>query len=146
MVYAVLDTAGDPLEGSSLEIARIVAGDLDRTTLRDLVMISLFTWRRAEDGDDVPDGASRRGWWGDDTLGSRLWLLGRRKITAETLSDARAYAEEGLAWLVEEGIAESVDVSVVRAGVEAVITVTIHRPGLDPDVVRFDRLWSALYA
>ena len=49
------------------------------------VVISLFTWRRAEPDDnaDVP-----MGWWGDtwpavqnDRYGSRLWLLQRSKLT-----------------------------------------------------------------
>ena len=29
------------------------------------VMISLFTWRRANPDDALPDGKSRMGWWGD---------------------------------------------------------------------------------
>ena len=63
------------------------------------VLISLFTWRRANADDDLP-GNDRMGWWGDshppvdnDRIGSRLWLLSRAKIVPETLARAKAYAE-----------------------------------------------------
>ncbi|WP_200894101.1 phage GP46 family protein [Xanthomonas sp. MUS 060] len=47
------------------------------------VLISLFTWRRANADDTLPDPRGfRMGWWGDtypvvanDRIGSRLWLL-----------------------------------------------------------------------
>lgn len=88
--------------------------------LRTAVIISLFTDRRAEADDELPDGGTdRRGSWDDPTLGSRLWLLGREKQTQRTLERAREYAEEALAWLVEDGIARAVTVSAewVRTGV-----------------------------
>ena len=57
------------------------------------VVISLFTWRRAEPDDnaDVP-----MGWWGDtwpavqnDRYGSRLWLLQRSKLTNQLVQTVR---------------------------------------------------------
>ncbi|EPN56356.1 Phage GP46, partial [Pseudomonas syringae pv. actinidiae ICMP 19079] len=60
----------------------IIEGSLQASLLRSVV-ISLFTWRRAE-ADDPIDDAERFGWWGDtyptqanDRIGSRLWLLRR---------------------------------------------------------------------
>lgn len=59
------------------------------------VVISLFTWRRAEPDDnaDVP-----MGWWGDtwpavqnDRYGSRLWLLQRSKLTNQLVQTVRGY-------------------------------------------------------
>ena len=80
--------------------------------LRTAVLISLFTDRRAEADDVIPDGTTnRRGWWADPALGSRLWLLGREKQTAEVLNRARDYAEEALQWLIDEGIAQEVAVT-----------------------------------
>ena len=104
--------------------------------LRTAVMISLFTDRRAEDDDRLPtDDNDRRGYWGDaypdvdgDKLGSRLWLLAREKQTTEVLMRAREYAHEALQWLIDDGIAKSVNVvnEWLRRGVMA-MTVTISR-------------------
>lgn len=84
------------------------------------VVISLFTWRRANPDDDLP-GDLRMGWWGDsfpsvpnDRIGSRLWLLSRAKLTGETVIRAKEYAEEALAWLVDDGVAARVDVEAAR--------------------------------
>jgi phage gp46-like protein len=80
------------------------------------VLVSLFTDRRANGDDVVPDNSGdRRGYWGDtypevagDLIGSRLWLLSREKQLPDVLQRAQTYAEEALAWLVEDGIARSV--------------------------------------
>lgn len=105
--------------------------------LETAVLLSLLCDARARDDDVLPDGGTdRRGWWADsaapevegDRTGSRLWLLSREKILPETLRRARDYAEEALAWLVEDGAAESVRVeaSMPRRGLlalKAVITL-----------------------
>ena len=90
--------------------------------LRRSVTISLFTWRRAGPDDPVDD-SDRQGWWGDcvpsvagDQTGSRLWLLARRTLVAQTLQDAQAYAEEALAWLLDDQIVTAVTVTVERQG------------------------------
>ncbi|MEW6647182.1 MAG: phage GP46 family protein [Pseudomonadota bacterium] len=88
--------------------------------LRTAVIVSLFTDARAETDDELPAGdGDRRGSWDDPQRGSRLWLLAREKQTARTLERAREYAEEALAWLVEDGIARAVTVTAewVRTGV-----------------------------
>lgn len=80
--------------------------------LRSAVIVSLFTDRRAEIDDEIPDGSGdRRGWWADPTLGSRLWLLARAKQTPDTLARARAYAIEALQWLIDDGVGTAVDVT-----------------------------------
>lgn len=74
--------------------------------LHNMVYLSLFTDRRAEPG-DVPPGEDRRGSVIDDLLdpndrfGSRLWLLGRKKLP-EVLRFAEFYAEEALNWMIPE--------------------------------------------
>tara|TARA_R110001606_G_C15386127_1_gene650985 strand:+ start:434 stop:874 length:441 start_codon:yes stop_codon:yes gene_type:complete len=71
------------------------------------VLISIFTDRRAEEGDEVLDG-DYKGWWGDtyqDTkIGSRLWTLKRRKATPQTLRLANDIIKQCLQWLVDDGI------------------------------------------
>lgn len=92
------------------------------TSLTRAVLISLFTWRRANSGDLVDDG-ERYGWWGDsfpavadDRIGSRLWLLRRAKLTADTIAQAELYAREALAWLQQDGHVLDVEILTQRAG------------------------------
>jgi phage gp46-like protein len=93
--------------------------------LQTAVMMSLFTDRRAGE-DDEPTESCRGGWWGDtfsriehDRIGSRLWLLRRSKETQDTVNLGRLYAEEALQWLLDDNIAEAVNVDafIVRRGV-----------------------------
>ena len=84
------------------------------------VVISLFTWQRASQSDEV-DNDQRMGWWGDtfaeekgDKIGSKLWLLLRQKITEETLNRAQEYAYESLKWLIDDGICSDITVNVER--------------------------------
>lgn len=104
--------------------------------LNTAVLISLFTDRRAEEGDDLPDPqGDRRGWWGDglngghDLIGSRLWLLTRRKVTPETRRLYEEYTREALAWLVDDGVAASLDVSAAWVAADRLeVSVAITRP------------------
>jgi phage gp46-like protein len=117
------------------------------------VVISLFTDAPARDDDPLPPGQTdRRGWWGDawpvtagDSLGSRLWLLRASKQLPQVLNQARRYAEEALAWLLEDGVARRVEVAawIVRFEVMG-LSVKIHRP--DGAVVPFhcELLWQAM--
>ncbi|MBU1229562.1 MAG: phage GP46 family protein [Proteobacteria bacterium] len=106
--------------GMDLQLA---GGDLMADdSLLTAVVISLFTNRLAEPGDELPAGETdRQGWWADATLpglkagkdriGSRLWLLKREKQLPSVLARAREYAEEALAWLVTEGHVLAVSVA-----------------------------------
>jgi len=114
------------------------------------IIVSLFTDRRAEPDDDLPaESADRRGWWGDvapavegDLIGSRLWELRRSKRTRAVLVQAREFAEEALAWLVEDKIAASVTVVTEVFGAAGIaIGVVITRPG-GPGRQRFDFVWE----
>jgi phage gp46-like protein len=141
----------DPATGS-MDLA--IDEDADDVTtdegLRTAVLLSLFTDRRAEDGDPLPDGGDdRRGWWADalnadgDRMGMRLWLRDRGKALPDVASDVQRDAPEALRWLVEDGVAQSVDVSAdVRGGI-LLITVNITRPGRDVVTFRFDYVWNA---
>jgi len=95
-------------------------------TLRTAAIISLFSDRRAEPDDPLPDsGDDRRGWWGDiypeaegDRIGSRLWLLAREKQMPQVLRRAETYARQALQWLIEDNVASAVTVtaSFVQSG------------------------------
>ena len=119
--------------------------------LESAVIISLVTDRLATADDIIPDGGTdRRGWWGDsyadiqnDLLGSRLWLLGRSKQLASVLQLARQYALEALNWLVDDGVAGSVDVvaSNPQSSVLA-LHVSIYRPGKPVVQYLFKSFWG----
>lgn len=133
----------------SLENLSLVQDD----TLKTAVVLSLFIDRRAEADDELPDNTgNRRGWWADtyadvldDRIGSRLWLLSREKQLPSVLARAKEYAEEALAWLVEDGVAESVTVETwwVRMGVMGLL-VKIFRPDAPAIDYKFDYLWEGI--
>ncbi|MCY1362101.1 Phage protein GP46 [compost metagenome] len=121
--------------------------------LETAVIISLFSNRRAR-ADDVLPGPERdrQGWWADaypaierDQIGSRLWLLSREKELAETLRRAKEYADEALAWLIEDGIASRVDVvaSAPRSGVLD-LRVAIYRRDGRLENLQYDIIWGAV--
>lgn len=122
-----------------------------RQALPRAVIISLFTWGRARPDDDLP-GAERMGWWGDsyalvegDRIGSRLWLLARAKITAQTPAVAKRYAEEALAWLVTDGVASVVNVQAERQGLSQIAIGCQIVRGAGPNLdIRFNNVWSFL--
>lgn len=129
----------------------IESDDTDRAWRR-ATEISLLTWRRASP-DDPLDDAQRFGWWGDsfptqanDRIGSLLWLLRRRTLTADTERDAQAFAREALAWMLEDGRVTAVGVTTTR-GVDrlAMRVVLTLRDGRTIDVP-FENLWVVINA
>ena len=128
------------------------AGLQEDAGLETAVMISLFTDRRSENDDALPGAKDdRRGWWADqfldvagDKIGSRLWLLAREKQMPSVLVRTQEYAQEALAWLIEDGIARAVNVTAetVRQGVLG-LTVEIARSPAPPAKFRFETFWSA---
>jgi phage gp46-like protein len=121
--------------------------------LETAVILSLFTDRRAEPDDVIPDGSQdRRGWWGDDfnadsadRIGSRLWLLHREKQLSVVLQRAQSYAEEALRWLIDDGVAESVTVvaSIPRKEILG-FDIAIQRPHHPVAQYRFEVFWGLL--
>lgn len=97
------------------------------------ILISLLSDARATDDDVVarPELATgRRGWALEvpgDAFGSRLWILGRAKLTDVTLRDAEQIAREALAWMVRERIAERVTARAERVDDQLHLRITIVR-------------------
>lgn len=113
------------------------------------VIISLFSWARAKDDDQV-DGKRRNGFWGDSydevgqETGSRLWLLGRSKIVPETVAQCREYAQAALKWMVDDGVADSVTVYAERNGIDRIdMLIEIERQR-DSVRLRFSNFWEQL--
>ncbi|HEX7821034.1 MAG TPA: phage GP46 family protein [Sphingobium sp.] len=128
----------------------LTGGDLATDDgLRTAFLISLFTDARARADDVLPQaGGDPRGWWGDafgedqdGPIGSRLWLLDREKRTGTTLTRARDYATEAVAWLIAASICTSIDIEVEAQGEALAIALYPTRPG-GPARQRFDFLWT----
>lgn len=119
-------------------------GDLKRDEgLVTAVALSLLSDALASPAEAHAIGVSdRRGWWGErlgDPYGSKLWLLTREKTTAETRARASEYGASALQWLIDDGIAESVNVDASfpsRGVMRLVVRVARSRNG------RWSDLWN----
>lgn len=120
------------------------------TDLETAVLISLFTDRRADPDDVIPDRTGDpRGWWGDlfrtRALGSKLWLLERAKQTEETRLRAQDYVDEALAWLVDDGVADSVEAVASWQGPGFLgVRVTILEPDGRTSDFNYQWAWKAV--
>jgi len=116
--------------------------------LASAVLISLFTDRRANDDDVLPDASpDRRGWWGDldqdVPIGSRLWLLSRSRLTLDVANTAKGYAAEALKWLLDDQVVARVGVEafiVPRNRLDLLVTLTRHDGSVVP--LKYSWVWS----
>lgn len=108
------------------------------TTPASAMVFSLFADRRARPDDPLPSVvtdwsrpstlSAKRGWVGDflsasgGLVGSRLWLLKRRKATEGTRQAAIGYGTEGLQWMEK---ARGYAVSVSAAWADNIVTPTL---------------------
>jgi phage gp46-like protein len=138
-------------------------GTLDTNeALATAVIVALGTNRLAERLDILPDPDStdRQGWWGDFeadliwngwTIGSRLWLLRRAKITGPgaqegaTVVRVEQYIREAIQPFLELKIASQMDVAAARVGRERIdALVRLYRgPELAVEL-RYQVLWDEL--
>lgn len=110
-------------------------GDLASVSgLSSAVLASLLTDARAT-AEQVATPQLRGGWIGsaldpdDFELGSLLWVLEPAKLTQNTVATAASLAREALEWLIDEGIAQEVEVTgEIRGAREAGLNVLIRAP------------------
>ena len=130
----------------------LITGNFEEALLR-VVIISLFTWRRAGP-DDPLDDEERYGWWGDsypsvanDRIGSRLWLLRRVKLTAQTRSDAEYYAREALQWLLDDEQVSDIAITSERVAINR-LNLGVVLTTTSGQIVRLDpsEQWQVMYA
>jgi phage gp46-like protein len=126
---------------------RIVEDDGMETS----ILISLFTDRIADAGDDIVS-TDKRGWWGDsypdtsgDKTGSKLWQLMQGKLTQDARKKAIKHTEDALAWMVEDKVASKVTASAewLQDGSHKIglkLTVEIQKP--DEVAPRWKRTWE----
>jgi phage gp46-like protein len=134
-----------------------IEGDLQRDEgLETAVFISIFTDRRAKDGDLIEDPTDKRGWWGDQTssynddrIGSRMWLLERSKATQGNINKAKIYLYECLKWLIDDGVAQKIDITVEKqpllgqGGYMLAFLIQIMKSDGTTTTYAFDDVWFA---
>lgn len=153
-LYLAPDLAFDGVSGDFVLAAADAAnagGFRADNALLTAVAICLFTDRRVE-AYELRDGDENRGWPGDGfdigpgdyVLGSRLWLLRRRALTAETILLADDYVREALQPLLDQGAFARFDVAVAAPGA-SVLTIDVSGYGRADGAVfnaKFDILWD----
>lgn len=117
------------------------------------VLISLFTDALAPADAKLPnDDGDRRGTWMDepldgspitDRMGSLFWLLSRVKATQQVRLDAIAYGKAALQWLIDDGIAASVDVTADWNAMDFLAIQIVITRGAAKASRKYDFLWSA---
>ena len=118
--------------------------------LETAIILSLYTDRRVDTQELPPEEKSRRGWFGDllaqtpgDFIGSRLWLLDRAKVSDDTRNLAEDYAQEALQWLIDDGVADSIDVSASFDKNNALaIQCIITKPNGDALPFQYESPWA----
>lgn len=152
---ALLDA--DLSHDHALETAVLISLFGDRRALPDDHLPDGLAYWRSADGDARPGLTGRRGWWADATLpplgngqgdhiGSRWWLLSREKWTARVAEKFRVYGEESLEWLIADGVADRVAVTVERDPFQGVsVGIVIQRSGGGLWSGRYDWSWVQLF-
>lgn len=104
--------------------------------LETAALITLFSDKRVT-LEELPEGESdARGWWADlvadpedDEIGSKLWLLDRRKTLNVTASEMESILADAFNWLIEDGLtSELVIDSEIVDSEEIKGTINISRP------------------
>jgi phage gp46-like protein len=149
----VADANGNPVigpDGFAVAVkaagAQPGAGLLADLDLQTAVLISIFTDAVADPDDQILDGSGDpRGWWGDSSIGSKLWLRLRAKQTPQTLLLVKADITAALAWLIEDGVAAAVDIVTewTRPGFLG-CQVTVRRQDGSSVATAFDWAWKDL--
>lgn len=117
-------------------------------TLYTAVLLSLLCHRRVRPDETDDNITNYRGWWADtptNKIGSKLWLLRRRKITTGIELLIKGYVEEALTWMIEDGMCASFNVVVEREGLERInVGVTINRYDGQIQHITLENLWKMI--
>lgn len=109
------------------------------------ILMSIFCERRATPS-EVPESERRRGWIGNEStpgfeIGSKLWLYYQARVTRSILSGLESVIRAGLQWMVDDGIAESIEVNAELSGGKVVVDIPTKRPSSKVERRYYD-LWE----
>ena len=96
--------------------------------LESAILISLFTDSYVESDEAKNYGKKEGGgWFGESNIGSKIWLIADRKINNETFSQAVAFAEQSLQWLIDDGIADLIEVETAVSQINRInLTISLY--------------------
>ncbi|NUF50055.1 phage GP46 family protein, partial [Gilliamella sp. ESL0250] len=67
----------------------------------------------------------------------------RSKLTNQTANFAKIYIKEAVQWMLDDGLASRIDVSVKRTDLTVLVaTINIYKTDGSNEEFRFDNLWS----
>ena len=118
-------------------------------SLSNAVVLSLGTWARDERlNDSATIEPQIGGWFGNvlgDAFGSRIWKSFRDTLNSASVSRATAFAKDALKWLVDDGVAKSVDVNVTGfEGTKVYFNVVVNKPDASGEEFRWQANWEAV--
>lgn len=123
------------LENQQFTVEPIHGGLKTTSHLNPYILMSLFTDRRASQSGNETQPL-KGGWYGDALngrnfqTGSHLWQFRRAKLTEETLEAIRHTVSESLQWLIDDGLASDIYVTVeAQNETTAAIKIKIHAVG-----------------
>lgn len=126
----------------------IVDGKLETVSgLETALQVSLQSDQRASET-QVSDPLKARGFIIDLVngflFGSRLWLTKQRRVDSDTANDGADFIRKGLFWLIEDGLARSVDVTsqISSQGIRWDIIIDTPADGV---ITRTVRLWRSTF-
>ncbi|MDR1250180.1 MAG: phage GP46 family protein [Treponema sp.] len=105
---------------------------------------------RIEQWDSIPElvrlsiGTDKGTWFANPDFGSELWLLKKEgKVDGQTAGTLERMLRESLQWLVDDGLAATVDCAAERTGKNRIdYQITVARPDGSPETVK-DR-WNVI--
>jgi phage gp46-like protein len=112
------------------------------------IPLSYFTDSRAP-AVQVQQAEKRRGWVGnilyadiERELGGLLWILDQARNTQDTRNLARSFCEGSLKWMIDDGVARSIEIEVVQPNDSEIrILTNITKP--DNTVAAYTTLWRS---
>jgi phage gp46-like protein len=119
--------------GSYLDIS-FTNGDFTLTKgLDTAIMMSLLVDKRAASF-EVAEISRRRGWFGNKLgnfvnyeIGSKLWLLDQTRATTNTLNYAKTYSYDCLQWLLQDNIADRINVDAIYDNGSLKVIISIYK-------------------
>ena len=124
---AVLNTDAGYHDFSLDDTGQIVVEDFWDTA----ILYSIFGEKRADDS-EMPVPERQRGWIGNENTdfenGSKIWLYYQARVNNTTINGLQNEAANALQWLVDDGIAVSIDAPIITAsGTSVSLEITIRR-------------------
>jgi phage gp46-like protein len=114
--------------------------------LRTACIISLFTDTRITESELESGSEELRGFWADaiagNNIGSRLWLLDRRKVTRSTRIDAEEYATEALEWMIEDKLVNKIEITGYFSEKNLCLEIILTLPNGTKNTQKFNNIIS----